>query len=90
MVGLLASGAPRFAGLRSAPVLRLRQFVAGIVDDIPLRMVRRKRDFKAGKRSGSTMDNDQQKAFEQPGDEDAAIPGTCPTGASPANRWESA
>jgi hypothetical protein len=69
---LLASGASGFARLSPASVLSLRQFVAGIVDDIPLRMVRRKRDLKTAKAIGQYEDRDQQKAFEQPCDEDAA------------------
>jgi hypothetical protein len=45
VASLLPTAASGFASLSAAPVLRLRQFIAGIIDDIPLRMVRRKRDL---------------------------------------------
>jgi len=73
VVGLLAAGASGFTGLRPAPVLGLRQFVAGVIDDVPLRTSWRKGDLRTGKALGEHDDRDQQKAFEQPADEHAAI-----------------
>ena len=48
MVGLLTAGASGLAGLRAAAVLGLRQFVAGIIDDVPLQT-----SWRSGESEGS-------------------------------------
>src|SRR5208282_2692938 len=63
VVGLLAAGASGLTGLRSAPVLGLRQFVAGVIDDVPLGTSWRKGHLKTGKAFGEHDDRDQQKAL---------------------------
>jgi len=73
MVGLLASGASGFARLRSAAVFRLRQFVAGVINYVLLWMSWRQRQFETDKAFGEHDHCDQQKTFQQPGDEHAAI-----------------
>lgn len=73
VVRLLTSGASRFARLRAAAILRLRQLVAGIIDDIPLRARWWRRDFEADEALGEHDDGDQQQALEQPADDNAAI-----------------
>src|ERR1019366_3488382 len=47
VVGLLTSGASGLARLRAAAVLGLRQFVAGVVDDVPLGMIWAKGNLKS-------------------------------------------
>ena len=61
VMGLLTSGASRLAGLRSAAVLSLRQFVAGIIDDVPLWTSGKSRDLKSGKVFGEHDERDQQQ-----------------------------
>jgi len=73
VVGLLAAGASGLAGLRSAPVLGLRQFVAGVIDDVPFGMSWRQGELKTHEAFGEHDDRDQQQAFEQPAEEHAAI-----------------
>ena len=73
VVGLLAAGASGLAGLRAAPVLGLREFVAGVVDHVPLRTSWRSGDLKTHKAFRQYDDRDQQQAFEQPAEEHAAI-----------------
>lgn len=73
VVSLLASGASGFAGLRSASVLRSRQFVAGVINYILLRMTWGQWEFKTHKAFGEYDHCDQQKALQQPGDEHPAI-----------------
>ena len=73
VMGLLTAGAPRFAGLRSAAVLGLRQFVAGVIDNVLLGASGRSGDLKTHKVLGEHDERDQQQALEQPGDEHAAI-----------------
>ena len=73
VVGLLTAGASGLARLRSAPVLRLRQFVAGVIDDVLLGASCRSGDLKTDKVFGEHDERDQQQALEQPGDKHAAI-----------------
>ena len=73
VVGLLAAGAPGFAGLRAAPVLDLRQFVGGVIDDVVLRASWRVGNLKTRKVFGEHDDRDQQQALEQPAGDHAAI-----------------
>jgi hypothetical protein len=73
VVGLLASGASGFAGLRSPAVLRLRQFVAGVINYVLLRMTWGQGQFETDKALGKHDQCDEQKTFKQPGDEHAAI-----------------
>jgi hypothetical protein len=58
VVGLLAAGASGLAGLRSAPVLGLRQFVAGVIDDVPLEAGCRSGGLKTLKALGEHDDRD--------------------------------
>ena len=73
VVGLLTAGASGLAGLRSSPVLSLRQFVAGVIDDVPLRARWRGGNLKTHKAFGEHDDRDQQQALQQPAGEHAAI-----------------
>jgi len=73
VVGLLTSGASRLAGLRSALVLGLREFVAGVIDYVLLGASGRSGDLKTHKVFGEHDERDQQQALEQPGDKHAAI-----------------
>src|SRR5208283_267902 len=73
MVSLLAAGASGLACLRATAVLSLRQFVAGVIDHVPLRTSGRKRDLKTRKALGEHDDSNQQQALEQPAKEHAAI-----------------
>jgi hypothetical protein len=73
MVSLLTAGSSGLAGLGAASVLRLRQFIAGKVDDIRLGMSRRKRELKTHKAFGEHDERDQQQAFQQPAGEHAAV-----------------
>jgi hypothetical protein len=72
-MGLLTSGASGLAGLRSAAVLGLRQFVAGIIDHVLLGASCRSRDLKTHKVFGDHDERDQQQALEQPARKHAAI-----------------
>jgi hypothetical protein len=58
MVGLLTAGASGLAGLRAAPVLGLRQFVAGVIDDVPLEAGWRSGGLKTLKALGEHDDRD--------------------------------
>jgi len=73
VMGLLTSGASGLARLRSAPVLCLRQFVAGVINHILLRMTWRQWKLKTHKAFGEHDHCDQQQALQQPGDEHSAI-----------------
>ncbi len=73
MVSVLTAGSSGLAGLRAAAVLRLRQFVAGVIDHVPLRTGRWQGNLKTHKAFGKHDDGDQQQAFEQPADEHTAI-----------------
>ena len=73
VVGLLTAGASGLARLRATPVLGLRQFVAGVVDDVLLGASWRKREFKTHKVFREQDDCDQQQALDQPASEHAAI-----------------
>src|ERR1700687_3449344 len=73
VMGLLTTGASGSARLRSAAVLSLRQFVAGIIDDVPLRTSGKSRDLKCGKVFGENDECDQQKQLKQPRRKHAAI-----------------
>ena len=73
VVGLLTAGASGLAGLRAAPVLGLRQFVAGVIDDVPLGTSWRSEGLQTGKAFGDHDERDQQQTLEQPADEHAAI-----------------
>lgn len=73
MVGLLTSGASGLASLRSSPILSLRQFVSGVVDDVPVQARGSGWDLKTLKAFGKHDDGDQQQALEQPAGEHAAI-----------------
>jgi len=73
VVGLLTTGASGLAGLRAAPVLGLRQFVTGVINDVPLGTSWRSGELKTRKALGEHDDRDQQKALEQPAEEHAAI-----------------
>jgi hypothetical protein len=66
VVGLLTSGASGLAGLRSATVLRLREFVAGVIDHVLLGAGGRSGDLKAHKVFGEHDERDQQQTLEQP------------------------
>ena len=55
MVSLLTAGASGLAGLGSAAVLSLRQLVAGVIDDVPLRTGGGGGISRLTKRSGSSM-----------------------------------
>ena len=58
VVGLLTAGASRVAGLGSASVLGLREFVGGVIDDVPLQTNWRSRHLKTGKAFGEHDDRD--------------------------------
>src|SRR5258707_14265440 len=73
VMGLLTAGASGLARLRSTPVLRLRQFVAGAIDDVPLGTGGRSRDLKSGKVFREHDERDQQQALQEPAREHAAI-----------------
>src|SRR5208337_910100 len=73
MVGLLAAGASGLASLRSTLILSLRQFVSGVVDDIPVQARGSGWNLKTGIAFGKHDDRDQQQALEQPAGEHAAI-----------------
>ena len=59
-MGLLTAGASGLTGLRSASVLGLRQFVAGVIDDIPLGTSERSLDLKSRKVFGEHDERDEQ------------------------------
>ena len=63
MVGLLAARASGPAGLRPATILRLRQFVARVIDYIPLRTNCLDGGLKLCKFLRDHDESDQQKAF---------------------------
>src|ERR1700722_1564297 len=73
VVSLLTSGTPRLAGLRSAAVLRLRQFVARVVDNVRLRTRWRRRNLQTYKALRNHNNGDQQKTLDQPANQHAAI-----------------
>jgi hypothetical protein len=73
VMGLLASGVPWLAGLSAAAILRLRQFVAGIINHILLRAVRRQWKVKADESAGKQNEREQQKAFDDPSGKNPAI-----------------
>ncbi len=73
MVSLLTSGASRLASLRSTSILSLRQFVSGVIDDVPVQARGSGWDLKTLKACGEHDDRDQQQALEQPTGEHAAI-----------------
>src|SRR5580698_1760146 len=73
VVSLLTSGTPRLAGLRSAAVLRLRQFVARVVDNVRLRTRWRRRNLQTYKSLRNHNNGDQQQTLDQPANQHAAI-----------------
>ena len=73
VVSLLSSSASGFAGLRAAAILRLRQFVTGVVNDVGLRMIGNGRKFEGHKMRRDFDDGDEQQAFEKPAEEHPAI-----------------
>lgn len=73
VMGLAAAGASRLAGLRAAAVLRLRQLVAGVIDDIFLGMSWRQREIKTHKVLGNYDERNQQQALDQPAGENASV-----------------
>jgi len=73
MVGLLTSGASRLASLRAASILSLRQFVSGVIDDVPVQARGSGRNLKTGIAFGEHDDGNQQQALEQPASQHAAI-----------------
>ncbi len=72
-MSMLASGASGFAGLCAASVLRLWQFVGGVVNHVVLRMRGSVGDLEADEASGKHDDSNQQQRFEHPTREHAAI-----------------
>lgn len=73
VMGLLAAGASRFAGLCASAVLGSRQLVTGVIDDIPLGMIGRNRDLHIRKATGKDDKSNQQQELDEPADEYAAI-----------------
>ena len=87
VVGLLAARASRPAGMRAAPVLRLRQFVAGEIDDVLLGMRWRQGEIKTHKAFGKNDERDQQQALDQPAGEDASVGEDSNRGFSSQGLW---
>lgn len=73
MASFHAAGAAGFAGLRSATIGGLREFGAGIIDDIPLRARRQRSRVELCDLVGNENGNDEQQAFGEPCEENSAI-----------------
>jgi hypothetical protein len=73
VVGLPTTGASSFTSLCAASILRLRQFVAGVIDHVPLRVSWGERKFETDKVFGDYDHGDQQEALKHPANEHAAI-----------------
>jgi|ERR1035438_9382675 hypothetical protein len=73
VMSLLTSGASGFAGLSAAAIFSLRQFVAGVIDDIPLRMRGRKGHLDAEVALRKNDEHHEEDEFQQPGCEHSAI-----------------
>jgi hypothetical protein len=73
VMSLPTSSASGFAGLSAAAIFGLRQFVAGVVDHIPLRMRGRKRHLHAEVALGKNDEHHEEHEFQQPGCEHSAI-----------------
>jgi hypothetical protein len=66
VMGLLSAGASGLAGLRSAAILRLGQFIARVINHILLRVIRRQREFETDQVFGNFDERKQQQTFDQP------------------------
>ena len=73
VMGLLAASAARLASLRASVIGRLRQFVSGVINNIPLGLRWRNKWLKTGNALRKNDHGDEEEALDQPGAEQSTI-----------------